>query len=161
MLSRFVALSVSLTLQVSLLQEIMRGFVRQIRIHLDAASAAQGGGEIALGVRLTPSWEVLRSQGLDGLRTLVAPVAEGGEGVSKFPRRTRPPAIVILTALAWWHVKLTSTGGFSSGRTSRSTRTSHRSQKPRPQAHRGTLRRHRGSARRRQCPTARKVPRCA
>ena len=62
---------------------IMRGFVRQIRTHLDAASAAQGGGEIALGVRLTPSWEVLRSQGLDGLRTLVAPVAEGGEGVVK------------------------------------------------------------------------------
>jgi hypothetical protein len=68
---------------------IMRGFVRDVRNRMEAArregarsSSAPPPPPMALGVRLTPSWQRLREQGLDGLRTLVTPVGGGGEGVT-------------------------------------------------------------------------------
>lgn len=82
-------------------RSIMKSFLRGIRVRIDnatsAARAAWTAGdsvvagasrrveppaEVALGVRLTPRWEQLRQQGLDDLRSLVTPVARGGEGVT-------------------------------------------------------------------------------
>jgi len=58
---------------------IMTSFVRQIRAALDAT-----GVQMALGLRLQPTWATLRSQGLGDLAGLVAPVSEGGCGVTYF-----------------------------------------------------------------------------
>ena len=43
---------------------------------------AAGGKDVALGLRVTPSWKVLRSQGLDEIGELVKPREKGGCGVS-------------------------------------------------------------------------------
>ena len=67
---------------------IMRGFVRDVRARIDAAttSGATTGDAaavpVALGVRLTPSWDELRLQGLDELKLLVTPIGDGGDGVT-------------------------------------------------------------------------------
>ena len=77
----------------------MQAFVRDVRTRIDAATqvaqaswAERGGNidglpappaEVALGVRLTPAWAVLRAQqGLDDPAALVTPVAAGGQGVT-------------------------------------------------------------------------------
>ena len=73
---------------------IMHQFLQTVRGHLDAAAAAAAAAiaaasgvptapaPIALGVRLTPMWAQLRRQGLDELAALVAPVRDGGDGVT-------------------------------------------------------------------------------
>jgi hypothetical protein len=69
-------------------RSIMKGFLQDVRRRIDAAAAATTASpgdtppEIALGVRLTPSWEQLRLQGLDDLASLVTPTGAGGEGVT-------------------------------------------------------------------------------
>eukprot|EP01046_Picozoa_sp_COSAG06_P029202 COSAG06_NODE_2691_length_6430_cov_2.427648_10_plen_416_part_00 len=82
-------------------RSIMKGFVQGIRARIDKATAAarvewsrgnqsaavaagrvEPPAEVALGVRLTPSWGQLREQGLDDLRSLVTPLSKGGEGVT-------------------------------------------------------------------------------
>jgi len=61
---------------------IMHGFLRDIRAGLDAAARRAGVTDIALGVRLTPKWATLTSQGLDEIAMLVATTADGGDGVT-------------------------------------------------------------------------------
>lgn len=59
---------------------IMHAFLQRIRGAIDAATAP--GDSIALGLRLTPSWATLRSQGLADLNKLVRSLADGGDGVT-------------------------------------------------------------------------------
>lgn len=61
---------------------IMHDFLRGIRVQMDAVSTALGVDQMALGLRLTPTWSVLQFQGLDEIATLVAPVAKGGDGIT-------------------------------------------------------------------------------
>ena len=63
----------------SVRSSVMPQFVRDVRAAID-----KSGHELALGLRLTPSWSTLRQQGLDDLRQLVTPISAGGSGVTYF-----------------------------------------------------------------------------
>jgi hypothetical protein len=60
-------------------RRLMRAFVSGVRRSLEGAA---GGKDVALGLRVTPSWKVLRLQGLDQLDELVKPREQGGCGVT-------------------------------------------------------------------------------
>ena len=61
---------------------IMHSFLRDIRAGLDEAARHAGVDDIALGLRLTPKWATLQTQGLDEIATLVATPVNGGDGIT-------------------------------------------------------------------------------